>query len=123
MCDYVLNDNIQKKKHMRRHSYSHVLYKCDLCDFIGSEEIDMNVHTARVHGENPECGLCDFEAKTLEDLDIHLTTCEYFKCDVCKEKVWQLIKDKEHFISKQKNVDGTREGIININPSREKSEL
>ena len=23
----------------------------------------MNVHTARVHGENPECGLCDFEAK------------------------------------------------------------
>ena len=59
----------------------------------------------------------------LEDLDVHLTTCEYFKCDICKEKIWQFSKVKEHFISKHKSVDGTRQGIRNVKPSRDNSEL
>ena len=39
-CDLILNDKKQLKKHMRTHSYSLVQYKCDLCDFMGYDEID-----------------------------------------------------------------------------------
>ena len=76
LCEKNLNDNIELKKHMRTHSYSFVQFKCDLCGFMGCEEIDMNVHTSKMHGDIPECGLCDYKAKNLEDIDIHLPTCE-----------------------------------------------
>ena len=45
------------KKHMRTHSYKDAVYKCDLCDFIGGDQIEMEVHLAKLHGDNFECGL------------------------------------------------------------------
>ena len=75
-CDIILNDKKQLKKHMRTHSYSLVQFKCDLCDFMGYDKIDMDVHAAKFHSDKCECGLCGFEA----------TTCEYYTCKFVKKK-------------------------------------
>ena len=122
-CDIVLNDEREMKNHMRTHSYSLVQYKCDLCDFMGYDEIDMDVHAAKVHGDKFECGLCEHEAKDNEDLEIHLSTCEYYKCEECGEKIWKFTSIKEHFISKHGNSDYYRRGVRNVKPSRENSEI
>ena len=111
------------KKHMRTHSYSYVQYKCDICDFMGYDEIDMDVHAAKLHGDKHDCGLCDYEAKSLEQLEIHLSTCEYYQCFVCNEKLWQFIKIKEHFQTKHSDFDKKKNAIKNIKPSRENSDL
>ena len=41
-------------KHMRTHSDKFVQYQCEHCDFIGGEEIDMEVHIAKLHGDKFE---------------------------------------------------------------------
>ena len=111
------------KKHMRTHSYSLVQYKCDLCEFMGYDEIDMDVHAAKQHGDKFECGICEHEAKNIEDLEIHLNTCEYYKCEECSEKILKFTSIKEHFLSKHGNSDYYRRGVKNIKPSRENSEI
>ena len=57
---------------------------------MGYDEIDMDIHAAKYHDDKCGCGLCGFEAKDLEDLDIHLTTCEYYTCELCNEKIRQF---------------------------------
>ena len=52
---------------------------------MGCEEIYKNVHTSKMHGDIPERGLCYYKDKNVEDIDIHLPTCEYFKCMVSKK--------------------------------------
>ena len=56
----------------------------------------MHVHHGKRHMPIFQCGLCDFETKTLEDLDIHLFTCETFKCMSCKLIVKTLSNIKKH---------------------------
>ena len=73
-----MKDKAHLKKHVRTHSYSLVQYQCDLCEFMGYDEIDMDVHAAKHHGDQHVCGLCDYEAKSLDRLEIHLSTCEYY---------------------------------------------
>ena len=90
---------------------------------MGCHEIDMNVHTSKMHGDIPECGLCDYKAKNLEDIDIHLQTCEYFKCVVCSEKLKQFTRTKDPFLTKHKDVNANKPGVNNIKPSRENSEI
>ena len=80
LCDIVLNSNKDMKKHMRTHSFNYVTFKCALCDFIGGEQIEMEIHNARLHSEKNECALCDFEGTNLETIDIHLSTCECYAC-------------------------------------------
>ena len=104
---------------MRTHSYSLVQFKCDLCDFMGNDEIDMDVHAAKFHSDKCECDLCGFEAKNLEDLEIHLTTCEYYVCEVCQEKIQKFTDIKVHFEAKLKDYSNIRSGVRNIKPSRE----
>ena len=41
----------------------------------------MEVHSAKLNWDKFECGLCDYEATDIENLEIHLSTCEYYKCD------------------------------------------
>ena len=122
-CDVVFSDERQMKKHMRTHSYSLVQYKCDLCELMGNDEIDMDVHAAKLHGDKFECGLCEHEAKDNEDLEIHLSTCEYYKSEECSEQIWKLTSIKEHFLSKHWNSDCYGQGVWNKKPSRENSEI
>ena len=64
-------------KQMRTHSYSNVQFRCEPCEFIVGGKIDMEVHSAKHHGDKFECGLCDYEAADLNNLEVHLSTCEY----------------------------------------------
>ena len=72
------------KQHIKTHSYKKCEYKCEECDFCGTNKITMEVHLGKMHSENFECGLCDNVVKDFESLELHLFTCEMFKC--CGEK-------------------------------------
>ena len=111
-------------KHMRTHSYKFVQYQCEHSDFIGGEEIDMEVHIAKLHGDKFECGLCEYEATDLENLEVHLTTCETYKCELCGEVILQFVDIKTHIMAKHKTLNRyDRNKIINTKPSRENKEL
>ena len=47
----MFKDEMQMKKHMKTHLYALVQYKGDLCEFMGCDEIDMDVHAAKLHGD------------------------------------------------------------------------
>ena len=60
----------------------------------------ISINNCLVWPHKYECGLCDFEATNLENLEIHLVTCEIYQCDNCKTK-FKSIKDiKEHIEEK-----------------------
>ena len=84
------------KQHMKTHSYKKCEYKCEECDFCGTNKMTMEVHLGKMHSENFECGLCDTVAKDLESLELHLFTCETFKCECCGEKFKILSNLKSH---------------------------
>ena len=122
LCDKVLKDLKEYKKHMSMHSYKYVLYQCGICDFTGVCEIDMEVHLAKIHGDNFECGLCDFEAKDLENLEIHLLTCEMFKCGICDKRIFQLSNLKKHFQDNHESSEKKR-NVTHIKPYRDVKEV
>ena len=41
---------------------------CGKFDFWGAEDINMEVHAPKYHGDNFECALCEYNAKDLERL-------------------------------------------------------
>ena len=47
---------------------------------LGESEYTMDVHIGKCHSEKFECGICDCKTKTIEDLDMHLFSCELYKC-------------------------------------------
>ena len=96
LCDNILANSKDMKKHMRTHSYKDAVYKCDLYDSIGGDQIEMEVHLAKLHGENFECGLCENTANDLETLDTHLGTYEIYKCKICGEQILKLTNIKTH---------------------------
>ena len=124
LCEKYLDSCKELKKHMRTHSYKYCQFKCELCEFIGGDDLEMEVHAARMHGIKFECGLCDYEAEDLEKLDIHLKTCEYYRCEICKEKIWQFTNIKTHFKKKHdlsKRYDYP--GVTHVKPSRENKDV
>ena len=124
LCEIVLNNNKEMKNHRRTHSFNYVTFKCALCDFIGGEQIDMEIHDARVHSDKHECALCDFEGKDLETIDIHLTTCECYSCGLCENKFKQLSQVKEHFKNTHKeSKQHSFYGVKHIKQSRKSSDI
>ena len=101
---------------MKSHSYREAHYKCEECDFVGESEITMEVHLGKVHSDKYECGLCDFEAMTLENLELHLFSCEVYKCNYC-EKKFKCIKDVKDHIEEMK-YSGGYEFIIHLKMDR-----
>ena len=83
----------------------------------------MDVHAAKLHGDKFECRLCEHKAKDNDDLEIHLSTCEFYKCEECSEKICQFTSIKEHFLSKHGNSDCYRQRVWNIKPSSKNSEM
>ena len=65
---------------MKLHSYKKAAYKCEDCEFIGESQFTMDVHIGKLHSEQIECGICECVTKTLEDLEVHLSGCEVYKC-------------------------------------------
>ena len=67
----------------------------------------MDVHIGKSHSENKECGICECNTKSLEDLEIHLSGCEIYKCasndDLeCDYKVKTLSEIRNHIKKEHK---------------------
>ena len=54
------------------------------------------MHVGKVHSEYLECGLCEFKADNLENLEMHLFTCEIYECNNCKSREKTLSDVKTH---------------------------
>ena len=50
-----------------------VAVQCLECEFIGENKLDMEEHSAKLHGDEFECELCDYKATDLDKLEIHLS--------------------------------------------------
>ena len=72
------------------------------------------IHIGKFHSSNYDCGLCDRELGNLGDLEVHINTCEIYKCRTCghKEKtVPDINKHANHSkLSKQAIFSITRIG-------------
>ena len=100
VCEIEFICTKELSKHMISHCYkdaSILKFKCDECDFWGTNTITMEMHFRRLHSEIITCGLCDFVANNLEELDIHTFTCEIFKCNRCKKTLKTFQDMKTHF--------------------------
>ena len=51
LCEKVLSDESELKKHMKTHNYRKAAFKCEECDFVSSNEWSMGVH----HERNAQC--------------------------------------------------------------------
>ena len=110
LCDLILNDSNEEKKHMRTHSYKNVQFECEICDFKGGAKTDMDVHLAKLHREKIEYGICEYEGKD------KLLTCEFYDCEFCTERILQFSNIKEHLLTKHKEVNKYMFGIDHIKP-------
>ena len=54
--------------------------KCDECEFGGANRETMKVHLGKYHMGNFEFGLCEYKVESLEHLNLHLNTCEFYRC-------------------------------------------
>ena len=57
------------------------------------------------HSEKIECGLCNYEAKDVEALDLHLTTCQIYICEDCYCRTKHLHNIKE-YLNEKHSSDG-----------------
>ena len=62
LCEIHCERSSDLKKHLVTHSYKEIRCKCEECDFVGLNEVTMEVHLWKLHSEKFECGLCDLEA-------------------------------------------------------------
>ena len=60
----------------------------------------MEVHIGKKHSDLFDCGLCATETKSLENLNIHLSTCEMYKCEDCDLRLKSLSEIKKHVETK-----------------------
>ena len=82
----VLNVNfVEKNRKVITHSYqdrsANSIFKCEECNFWGPSDETMTVHYKKTHAEKFTCSLCNFETNEAENLEMHLFTCETFKCN------------------------------------------
>ena len=106
ICEEEFKDFVGKpwskvkiESHILSHSYqcsSTLNYKCDECDFWGPNTITLEVHIKKFHSEKITCGLCEYETEDLEDLEMHNTTCETYRCSECVTIFKSLPDIKDH---------------------------
>ena len=81
----------------------------------------MEVHLAKHHNDKFECGMCEYVAKDLDNLEIHLSTCEIYTCTKCKTKFKNLPHLKTHFEKEHETKDSFVE-VYHVKQSRENKE-
>jgi hypothetical protein len=101
-CD-LCNKTFKSYDKFRNHKFDHTnwdrktnKYSCKECDFIGNNMFTHEVHMGKVHTKNYECGLCDVGLKNLENLEIHQSTCEMYRCRSCGKKEKTISDIKKH---------------------------
>ena len=99
LCTEELKSKNEMRLHMISHSYimkENNDLKCEHCDFIGKNDWTMQMHYGKSHSKIMECGLCQFVPKDLENLNIHLKTCETYECDTCDHVTKTIANMKKH---------------------------
>ena len=120
LCEAKLESEKILKEHLKYHSYKKSTFKCEECDFSSENFLTMEVHIGKQHGEKVECGLCNFEAKDLEALNLHLSTCQIYVCDECCYRTVHIHEIKEHL---EKRHTGPYDSIIHGKVNLKDSEL
>ena len=65
----------------------------------------MEVHIGKCCYTYFECGLCEVKVENFEKLEIHLTTCEVYKCGICFERIKILSDIKKHVKEEHKDAN------------------
>ena len=86
LCENTCENRYELKKHLITHSYKEAKYMCSECSFVCQNEVSMEVHIGKQHCEKFECGLCNLEVGNYENLELHLTTCEMYRCQKCEKR-------------------------------------
>ena len=82
-CEYKAHSKSSLEDHLKEHTYKELKFKCEDCDFLVNDILSLDIHVGRKHSGNFECAICGFKAKSEDNLNIHLHTCETFSCDYC----------------------------------------
>ena len=81
-------------KHVITHSYKSIenlQFKCEECDFWCPNSVSIESHIKKHHSENITCGICEYEAKTIDELEGHIETCQTYKG--CCNNIYKTIPD------------------------------
>ena len=101
-CEFTTNSEQGMKVHKKRkHTVQSFLKTCSLCDktFKSYHKFRDHKfeHTSWNRSKNTySCGLCDVEFENIEDLEVHLTTCEIYQCRYCTKKEKTVSEIKKH---------------------------
>ena len=99
LCDKTFKTYQKFRDHKFEHTSwnrSKNTYSCKECDFIGNNMSSHEVHMGKAHSDIIDCGLCDLEFEKVEDLEIHITTCEIYQCRYCSKKEKTVSNIKKH---------------------------
>ena len=96
LCDQQFENNKEMKKHMKTHSYKQANFRCEDCDFVGTNKCTIEVHIGKVDSDHFECGMCEFIAESLDTLEMHLFTCQSYECNLCNSRERNLKDIKDH---------------------------
>ena len=102
LCEETFTCSRDFRKHMKIHSYKFSNgsdgYKCEECDFMSRSKYTMDVHEGKCRKEDFECGLCESNFENVENLELHLVTCEVYQCgdNECKLRAKTIKEIKNH---------------------------
>ena len=102
-CEQTFDNKREFKHHViLNHSSTYLgndKHKCKECEFVAKNYKTLEVHLGKTHRETFECGLCEIGFDNLENLEIHLKTCEIYKCRHCQIRLLSISSIKEHIKS------------------------
>ena len=78
LCEKQFNNLSDFNRHMKSHLYKEAKFRCEDCPFVGKNFETMEVHAGKAHTDNLECGLCENNFENIENLNLHLQTCEIY---------------------------------------------
>ena len=123
-CDFETTSEKGLKQHTsKKHTkseYKGTTFRCEDCFFLGNSKETLEIHKGKHHTDNFECGLCENTFGNRENLDIHLNTCEIYRCSKCQKKESTIKAIENHVI----NLHDSQKYLMidNFKISRENSE-
>ena len=68
--------------------------KSTMCEYATTSDQELKVHTAEKHSVSLICEICDFKDVKKSIIEIHLVTCELYRCSKCDLSREDLVKLK-----------------------------
>jgi hypothetical protein len=122
VCDDTLVNEKEAVEHLRTHAYRKSTFKCESCDFW-CENFLTFLHIGRLHSEKLEFGLCNYKANSIDNLNLHISTCETYSCEPCCFRTKNLHDIKDHLNNVHTAIGTQGDEIIHAKVNRKDSEL